>query len=214
MASAAKPVRSASGFPLVSAALYYRELQNTMEALDFHVIDSIADYLVETFARQATVFFAGNGGSAATASHFACDLGKGTADCDPDGRRFRAIALTDNLPSITAWANDDDFQYIFSEQLKGLANPGDVLFAISGSGDSPNIIRAAEAARDRGMTVIGLTGFRGGRLKPLCKVCLVVPSENMQIIEDVHMSAAHSLYHILSHRLAQRNEASQGIGAD
>jgi D-sedoheptulose 7-phosphate isomerase len=132
----------------------------------------------------------------------------------PAGKRFRTLALTDNVPTLTAWANDTDYSEVFSEQLKNFATPGDLLLAISGSGDSPNILRAITTAKDRGLTVIGLTGFSGGKAKPMCEICLVVPSQNMQIIEDVHLSITHSLYHILSHRIEGQREIGRAVGAD
>jgi D-sedoheptulose 7-phosphate isomerase len=109
-------------------------------------------------------------------------------------KRFRAIALTDNLPLITAWANDTSYDDVFAEQLRSLAIVGDVALAISGSGNSGNVLRALEVARSSGCTTMGITGYSGGKMKALCDYCVVVPSDNMQIIEDFHLSVCHALF--------------------
>ncbi len=138
-----------------------------------------------------TIFFFGNGGSASTASHFVVDIGKATIR--GDGKRFRCVALVDNVESVTAWANDADYARVFSEQLKTLAHPGDVAVGISGSGNSPNVLEAVRAARSLGLATVGLTGMGGGKLKDLVDVALVVPSNSMQHIEDVHLLVCHLL---------------------
>lgn len=138
-----------------------------------------------------TIFFFGNGGSASTASHFVVDIGKATIR--GDGKRFRCVALVDNVESVTAWANDTDYARVFSEQLKTLAHPGDVAVGISGSGNSPNVLEAVRVARSLGLATVGLTGMGGGKLKDLVDVALVVPSNSMQHIEDVHLLVCHLL---------------------
>ena len=144
-------------------------------------------------ARKAgrTIFFFGNGGSASTASHFVVDIGKATMR--GDGARFRCVALVDNVESVTAWANDAEYSRVFSEQLKGLAQRGDVAVGISGSGNSPNVLEAVKVARALGLGTVGLTGMGGGKLKELVDVPLVVPSNSMQHIEDVHLLVCHLL---------------------
>ncbi|MCI4372319.1 MAG: SIS domain-containing protein [Thermoplasmata archaeon] len=146
--------------------------------------------------KDATIFFFGNGGSASTASHFVVDIAKGTRTSlapGPLGKRFRCIALNDNLPSVMAWANDADYSRIFSEQLRSLAVRGDVVVAISGSGNSPNVLEAVRVAKEMGLATIGLTGIGGGKLKGLVDVPLVVPSQSMQHTEDVHLFVLHFL---------------------
>ena len=138
-----------------------------------------------------TIFFFGNGGSASTASHFVVDIGKATIR--GDGKRFRCVALVDNVESVTAWANDADYSRVFAEQLKGLAQPGDVAVGISGSGNSPNVLEAVRTARTLGLATVGLTGMGGGKLRDLVDVPLVVPSNSMQHIEDVHLLVCHLL---------------------
>ena len=137
------------------------------------------------------VLLFGNGGSASTASHFVTDLAKVAT---PKGvRPMRCVALSDNVPSVTAWANDTDYSRIFSEQLRALATPGDVAIAISGSGNSPNVLEAVRAARAIGLGTIGLTGMGGGKLKDLVDVAVVVPSDSMQHTEDAHVILLHLL---------------------
>jgi D-sedoheptulose 7-phosphate isomerase len=154
-------------------------------------VQRIVPLLLKARAAGRTVFFFGNGGSASTASHFVVDIGKGAAR--GDGRRVRCVGLSDNIPSMTAWANDADYSKIFSEQLRILAEPGDVAVAISGSGNSPNVLEAVRAARELGVSTIGLTGIGGGKLKDLVDVAVVVPTNSMQHTEDVHVTILHLL---------------------
>ena len=143
------------------------------------------------YQRDAQIFIVGNGGSAATATHFACDLGKNTRA--PDRRRARVLALCDNVSALTAWANDDGYASVFAEQLAGFVNPHDLLVAISGSGNSPNVLSAVDYTHVRGAHTIALTGFDGGRLAPAVEHALVVPSDSMELIEDVHLAVCHTL---------------------
>ena len=152
---------------------------------------AIVPLLLRARTDGRTIFFLGNGGSASTASHFVVDIGKATIR--GDGRRFRCVALVDNVESVTAWANDTEYSRVFSEQLKGLAQPGDVAIGISGSGNSPNVLEAMRTARALGLATVGLTGMGGGKLKGLVDVPLVVPSNSMQHIEDVHLLVCHLL---------------------
>ena len=171
---------------------YFELLSKTIRSLPFEQVDRVADVLVRAYEQQRTVFVFGNGGSAALASHFACDLGKGTVN--GSSKRFRVLALTDNVPLMTAWANDSKYADIFCEQLTNFAAPGDIAFAISASGNSPNVLKALRVAKQGGCITAGLTGFSGGRMLALCDACIVVPCDNMQIIEDLHVCVAHSLF--------------------
>jgi D-sedoheptulose 7-phosphate isomerase len=164
-------------------------------------IDRIADVLLRAYDLGQMIYLFGNGGSAALAAHFACDLGKGTVH--NSSKRFRVLALTDNVPLMTAWANDLNYENIFAEQLINLVRQQDVAFAISGSGNSPNVLKALKVARQAGAITVGLTGFQGGQMKGLCDVSLIVPSDNMQIIEDLHLCAAHALYTAIRQRICQ-----------
>ena len=176
---------------------YFEQLSRTILQLSAETADEIAEAIFSAHDAGRTVFLFGNGGSASLASHFACDLGKGTSLPGSDRKRLRVIALTDNIPTITAWANDSSYEDIFSEQLQNLVTPGDIAFGISCSGNSPNVLKALSVARIMGATTIGLGGFQGGKMKDLCDICLVVPSDNMQIIEDIHLSVAHALFTIV-----------------
>ncbi|MGD0718189.1 MAG: SIS domain-containing protein [Thermoplasmata archaeon] len=151
----------------------------------------IVPILLQARRDGRTIFFFGNGGSASTASHFVVDIGKATVR--GDGKRFRCVALVDNVETVTAWANDSEYAVVFSEQLRTLAQAGDVAFGISGSGNSPNVLKAVETAHRLGLTTIGLTGMGGGKLRAAVDVPLVVPSNSMQHIEDVHLLVCHLL---------------------
>lgn len=155
-------------------------------------VDDLVQTIKCAYEGGKQVMICGNGGSASTASHLACDLQKGIG-CLTD-RKFRVIALTDALPIITAWANDSEYSNIFAEQVSTWADPGDVLIAISGSGNSPNVLKAVEAAKARGVKTIGLSGIGGGKLAKMADISLVVASNNMQQVEDVHVVLAHLIY--------------------
>jgi D-sedoheptulose 7-phosphate isomerase len=158
---------------------------------------------VKAYESGRMVYLFGNGGSASLASHLACDLGKGTAYCN-GGKRFRVLALTDNLPTLTAWANDSSYEEVFSEQLRNVVEPRDVAFAISGSGNSQNVLNALHVARAAGATTVGITGFQGGKMKSQCDICAVVPSDDMQIIEDLHLAMAHAIFRMVYSRMSRR----------
>lgn len=148
--------------------------------------------LKDAYENGQQVFLLGNGGSAMTASHIACDFQKGVKEVTR--RRFRAMSITDNVALMTAWANDTDYENIFAQQLDSLLRPGDVVIAISGSGNSPNVIRAVERANELGAVTIGWSGFKGGELAHVAQKSIVVHSDNMQRIEDVHMILGHVVF--------------------
>ena len=171
---------------------YFDLLSRTIASLPFEQVENVTNVLVRAYDRQRTVFVFGNGGSAALASHFACDLSKGTINAS--SKRFRVMALTDNVPLMTAWANDANYEDIFAEQLTNFASAGDVAFAISASGNSPNVLKALKAAKECRSITVGLTGFSGGRMREMCDACIIVPCDNMQVIEDMQLCVAHSLF--------------------
>src|ERR1039457_6398362 len=144
---------------------YINGLKNVLDRLPWEAVDQILKVVEEVHQRRQQIFVIGNGGSAATASHMMNDLNKGTLGHKGDAPwpRLRVIALTDNVSLMTAWANDTDYNHIFSEPLKNLAQRGDLLIAISASGNSPNILAAVAAAKQIGVKVIGLAGFGGGK---------------------------------------------------
>ena len=185
------------------ASMYFDDLVQVIANMPLQAIDQIVSVLLDAYESSRTIFLFGNGGSAALASHFACDLGKGAAN--GSGKRFQALALTDNVPLMTAWANDANYEDIFAEQLATFVQPDDIAFAISGSGKSPNVLKALKVAREARAFTIGLTGYKGGHLKDLCDVCLIVPSDNMQIIEDLHLSVTHAVLTALRAKICQEN---------
>ncbi len=158
-------------------------------------VKTLADLIGDCYARGAMVFVCGNGGSGSNASHFCEDIGKGTLARhffdDDTKKRYKILSLTDNTPYILAWGNDEGFDRVFSEQLKNLASPGDLLVAISGSGNSPNILRAVTWANTHGITTFGCTGFSGGKLREIANHCLHVPLDDMGIVESIHLTAFH-----------------------
>lgn len=170
---------------------YTMDLRDVLAQLPARDIIRVSEAILAAGERGGTIFILGNGGSAATASHFACDLAKGTQR--PGVRPFRVIALTDNVPLMTAWGNDSSYEHIFAEQLRPLVQSGDVVIGISGSGNSPNVLEAMRIAKEAGAQTIGWTGFRGGKLKALVDICVLVPSHSMEQIEDVHLILEHAL---------------------
>lgn len=196
---------------ILQAKQYFEELRRVADNLCHADMDQIADAMIKAYESARMVFTFGNGGSASLASHLACDLGKGTAYCN-GGKRLRVLALTDNLPTLTAWANDSSYEDVFSEQLRNFVQSQDVAFAISGSGNSKNVLNALQVAREAGATTVGISGFQGGEMKSLCDICVVVPSNNMQIIEDLHLAIAHSIFRIVYSRLSRRALAATSQG--
>jgi D-sedoheptulose 7-phosphate isomerase len=170
---------------------YLREVATVLEQLPQPALNSIADALWATYERDGTIIVCGNGGSAATASHFACDLAKWTIR--PGARRVRALALTDNIPVMTAFSNDQGYSDVFVEQLMTHYRPGDMLFAISGSGNSPNVLQAIAWANEQGAPTVGITGFDGGKLARMAQISLHVENHHMPQVEDVHSTICHAL---------------------
>lgn len=181
---------------------YFQSYQRIVQALPYVAIEEATEAIFQSYEQGQTMFLFGNGGSAALASHFACDLGKGAVIHGNGEKRFRVLALTDNVPLLTAWANDICYERIFAEQLQNFIVPGDLVLAISGSGNSPNVLHALEVARTAGAINVGLTGFQGGKMKQLCDICIVIPSENMQIIEDLHLGVTHAIFSVIRHRIS------------
>lgn len=187
---------------MVGIEEYLTQLQQMLGRLPLGDIQRVVETLLEGHEAGAKVFIMGSGGSAATASHFACDLAKGTITSGVP--RFRVIALTDNVPLMTAWASDMSYGDIFVEQLHGLMDPGDVVIAISVSGNTECVIRAVRMAKWRGARIIGLTGCGGGKLAPLTDVSVVVPSACVEQVEDVHLALGHSICAALRQELRKR----------
>jgi D-sedoheptulose 7-phosphate isomerase len=172
-------------------ALYKSDVLKAIDAIDIEKVGEAIALLAGAREEGRHIFVCGNGGSASTASHFVCDMVKGASF----GRssRFRIMALTDSLPTITAYSNDVSYDCIFAEQLKNFAEAGDILLAISGSGNSPNVLRAVEYANSIGCRTIALTGRDGGKLGPLAQLNIQASIPHMGRIEDVHMIVMHMI---------------------
>ena len=166
-------------------ALYKADVLKAIETIDLEKVGEAIDILIQARNEDRRIFVCGNGGSASTASHFVCDMLKG-ASFKRD-KRFRIMALTDSLPTITAYANDVSYDCVFVEQLKNFAQPGDVVMAISGSGNSPNVLQAIEYANGIGCRTIALSGRDGGKLGPMAQLNVQASNPHMGRIEDVHM---------------------------
>ncbi len=175
--------------PMDPIERYLNEVAEMIRNLPRREIRRVAEAVWEARERNLQLFLLGNGGSAATASHMACDLAK--TSLVPGVKRIRAIALTDNVPLITAWGNDVSYEDIFSEQLANLVQPGDLVIAISGSGNSPNVLRAVETAKRMGARTVGFTGHPGGKLKGMVDISVVVPSRRIEQAEDAHLILDH-----------------------
>ena len=174
---------------------YFADETELMSQLDLRRVEQIIGTLERARSDGRRVFVFGNGGSAATASHLACDLGKGTVQ--PNLPRFQVVSLSDSVSILTAYANDMGCESMFAEPLISLAQRGDLAIALSVSGNSPNVVRAVEAARERGLATIGLTGFDGGRLAALVDIHLNIPSQSFGQVEDLHLAACHAICEML-----------------
>ena len=162
-----------------------------IERLDIREIEAMADAIYERYQTGRFVYIIGNGGSGANASHLCEDLAKSTVKDFENQKRLKVMSLTDNTPAILAWANDTSYDRIFVEQLKNFAEPGDLLIAISGSGNSPNVLRAVEWANEHGMTTFGVTGYSGGKLKQIAHDSLHCQLDDMGIVESLHLVVFH-----------------------
>ena len=172
---------------------YIKEQNKVNELLPMHFVAEALQLVEKAYRDGKQIFIVGNGGSASTASHMVCDFQKFILGYKGDRKipRMKALSLSDNTEVLTAWANDVGYEVVFSEQLKNLADEGDLLIALSASGNSPNIIRAVEVAKLKGIKVIGLTGFAGGKLKELADVPIHVESNDYGIVENVHLMFGH-----------------------
>ena len=188
--------------PISTFGSYFSRSSSVIRELPLAMLDRVADVLCQAYEEGRSVFLFGNGGSASLASHFACDLAKGTVTSNNLPKRFRVLSLADNMALMTAWANDTSYDQVFAEQLRNFVQPGDVAFGISASGCSPNVLHALQAAREAGAVTVGLAGYQGGKLPTICDYCIVIPSDNMQIIEDLQLSIAHALFTVTRHRIS------------
>jgi D-sedoheptulose 7-phosphate isomerase len=189
------------------AGPFLKRMADELLRLDPAQVTKLADLMYDCYRQGKMIFVIGNGGSGSNASHFCEDIGKGTLrkrDFDDDAKkRFKILSLTDNTPYILAWGNDEGFDRVFLEQLKNLAGEGDLLIAISGSGNSPNVLRAVEWANRHKLTTFGCTGFEGGKLRGLAQHGLHVDLADMGIVETLHLAAFHWVVDDLYRRLGE-----------
>jgi D-sedoheptulose 7-phosphate isomerase len=161
----------------------------SLELMPWQEIGRMVQILHRARMEDRQIFIIGNGGSAATASHMACDLNKNTIM--PDIPRFKVISLTDNMAILSAYANDLGYEHVFAEQLANYGKSGDILVAISTSGNSPNVLKAVELANELDVFTIGWTGYAGGKLAALVNMPVIVPNDCVEQIEDIHMILEH-----------------------
>ena len=181
---------------------YYAREVRAIGSLDPAELSRAMNALLSCYEREGTVYAFGNGGSSATASHMACDFNKGA--CANVGKRFRFVCLNDNVPTLTAVANDMSFDDVFFYQIEDKLREGDLVLAISGSGNSRNVLKAAEYAKGQGIEILAMTGYDGGRLDRLADYHLRVPADDMQIAEDLHMGFDHMMMQIFWRYLETR----------
>ena len=188
--------------PSTFAEKYFSYLQSIFQKIDMKSIEVFINMIEKTREDNKTIYFIGNGGSAATASHFSNDLGIGTRTFQ---KPFRAISLTDNLPVMTAISNDYSYDDVFLLQLQTQMQEGDIVVAISASGNSKNLLKAVEWANTNGATTVGLTGFHGGKLKEMVDHTIHIPSNTGEYgpVEDCHMILDHLISSYLNYKIKQ-----------
>lgn len=182
---------------------YYDREKAAIDKLDRKELNAAMNALLDAYEREATVYVFGNGGSSATASHMVCDFNKGT--CYDLTKKFHFVCLNDNIPVMMAIANDDSFENVFVYQLQDRLQKNDLVLAISGSGNSHNVIKAIDYAKQVGCKIIGMTGYDGGKLAKMADYQLHVPADDMQITEDLHMGFDHMIMQIFWKYLAAKN---------
>ena len=175
---------------------YQRRLMTALEAIDLDRVEALIDVFRAARDEDRQIFVFGNGGSAATANHFACDVVKGASY--GRGKRFRILSLSEQIPTLTAYSNDVGYEAVFVEPLKNFARSGDVVMAISGSGNSENVVRAVDYANSINCHTVGLSGMTGGRLRPMVDLSVHVPESHMGRVEDAHFFVCHMVcYHFM-----------------
>jgi D-sedoheptulose 7-phosphate isomerase len=175
----------------LDARQFLKQVQDEITRMDPSELDRLAKAIYQRYLTGRFVYIIGNGGSGANASHLCEDLGKGTVIDYDKGKRLKVLSLTDNTSYILAWANDTSYERVFVEQLKNLGEPGDLLIAISGSGNSPNILRAVRWANEHEIETFAVTGFSGGQLKAIAKQSLHCRCNDMGVVESLHSIAFH-----------------------
>jgi D-sedoheptulose 7-phosphate isomerase len=176
---------------------YFSELEQMLRAISQPHLLQVLRLLEQAYLERHRIFIMGNGGSAATASHFALDLAKNTIVIGAP--RLKAVSLTDHVPLITAWSNDTAYEHVFAEQLANLIESGDVAIGISTSGSSPNVVNALCLAKQVGAVTIGLLGAKGGKMKDIVDAYVLAPGQNIEQEEDAHLILAHVITRHMRH---------------
>ena len=195
--------------------IYSSGIREVFNKLPIETIEKIIKVLLNAYENGHKVITMGNGGHGATASHFINDVLKHTIVSDKKdeviikGKRFKALCLNDNMSTVTSWANDVGYDAIFSEQLSNWVEKGDVVIAYTGSGNSENIIRAFKIAREHGAITIAITGYQGGKIKDIADICLIVPSDRISFIEDIHLSFGHLICDSLRRIIKEKYASNQ-----
>jgi D-sedoheptulose 7-phosphate isomerase len=182
-----------------SAEAYLTRLKSTIDLISREEISRFLNILLDALESEKNIYIMGNGGSAATASHFAVDFNKGLSYGKE--KRFRFVCLNDNLPTLTAYANDVGYEDVFVEPLRNFLVRGEVVIGISGSGNSRNVLKAIEYANQQGALTVGITGFDGGALRKMAQYSVHIPIHDMQVTEDLHMVLDHLSYSVLGEYL-------------
>ena len=195
----AAPPPTGGGAVRAYVADYLSAVRALLAAVEPAEVERVVDVLWDAYQRGGRLVLCGNGGSASTASHLVCDFQKNVYL--EGGRAWEVVALTDSPALLTAWGNDTEFANVFAGQARTWLRPGDVLIAISGSGNSPNVLGAVDVANEVGATSIGWSGFGGGRLAGRARVNVVIENHNMQQVEDLHMILGHVVFAALRDRI-------------
>jgi D-sedoheptulose 7-phosphate isomerase len=190
---------------------YFRKVSETLDKIDINAVSKLIDRIYECYEKENTVYIFGNGGSAATASHVAGDFMKGISYGLE--KRFRVVCLNDSIPSLTAISNDLTYDEVFYEQLKTFLRKDDIVIGISGSGNSVNVIKALNYARELGSTVVGFCGYNGGNLKELADILILAPVSDMEITEDIHIIIFHAIKQAINRKL-KGDKYSMGYNYD
>jgi D-sedoheptulose 7-phosphate isomerase len=197
---------------LESIYTYFTELEYMLRTVSLSHLQQVIRLIERAYLDNHRMFIMGNGGSAATASHFALDLAKNTIM--PGAPRLKAISLTDHVPLITAWSNDTAYEYVFAEQLANMIEPGDIAIGISTSGNSPNVINALHLARQIGATTVGLLGAEGGKIKDIVDAYVLAPGQNIEQEEDAHMILAHVITRYMREAVRMYTQSGQDHPVD
>lgn len=192
----------------LGAKAYLERVCRVIERVDLGQVEALSDLIEAAYDDGRFVFIVGNGGSGATASHLCEDLAKCTLRDFEHQKRLKVLSLTDNASWLMAIANDLDYTRVFVEQLRNLASPGDLLIAISGSGNSPNVLKAVEWGNAHGLETVGVTGFSGGKLRAMARHGLHVPIDDMGIVESLHMTIFHWVIDDLYRRFGAAQDAA------